>query len=313
VELGRWSEPELTRALSSVRGGVYEWTFELSGEEVPVGRFELGASGDHTNTGNVEQSRSVFFQAIDVHTALRHGTTRDNVGGGANSTMIGFTSRINPETLRAYQRNADGEENQINPSLHQSGGHWMMPYGVRLGAIPGAGPERAHILRGLQFEAMPGFTFELSLQESFHVGDQPPAIWPASPAVQNIGPYPHWRAGGTGQRPTEEPLPMIQNRESRFNITMQHSFTIGETPTWWIQFSDAINPRDFGIGFNFSDNFTLEWNDENTELAIHFDNITPRDGNELVMYIFRARTADGTTNLDVINTPIRYSMLDLWN
>jgi hypothetical protein len=314
VELGRWSEPELTRALSgTIRGNMYEWTFELAAEEVQIGRFELVASGVHANTGNNEESRSVFFQSIDSHTALRHGTTRDNVGGGANSTMIGFTSRINPETVRAYQRNAYGEENALSPATHQGGGHWIMPYGVRLGGISGMGSERAHILRGLQFEAMPGFTFELSLQETFHVGDQPPAIWAASPAVQNIGPYPHWRAGGTGARPTAEALPITQNRDSHFNITMQHSFTPADTPFWHIQFSAPLNPRDFGIGFSFSDNFTLSWNENNTELTIYFNNITPRDGSDLTMYIFRARAEDGNTNLHVINTPIRHSKPDLWN
>jgi hypothetical protein len=220
--------------------------------------------------------------------------------------MIGFTSRINPETIRAYLRNADGDENEVIPSLFQGGGHWLMPYGVRLGGIAGTGPERAYILRGLQFEAMPGFTFELSMQESFHAGDQPPAIWAASPATQNIGPYPHWRAGGTGARPTAEPLAPVQNRDTRFNITMSHSLNEGER-TWRIQFSGALNPRDFGIGFNFSDDFTLEWNDENTELIITFNSFTPGYNEELVMYILRARTADGTTNLDVINTPIRYA------
>jgi hypothetical protein len=268
-------------------------------------RYEFIAYG-----GDLEP-RIIFVQAIDVHTALRHGTTRDNVGGAGNATMVGFTSRINPDTVRAYQRDADGNETEVNLSRHQAGGHWIMPYGVRFGGITGAGDERAHILRGLQFEAMPGFTFELSLQENLHTQDQTPAIWAASPATQIIGPYPHWRPGGTGARPTAEPLPPAANRRSTFDTTLTHSFTTisAEHHEWQITFSNPINPRDFGIGFNFSENFALHWNDDNTSLTISFNHyIGIQEGDELIMYIFRAR-AYGTNDWgSVINTPIRHAI-----
>jgi hypothetical protein len=263
-------------------------------EPLGTGRVEI-----RTARGELEP-RSIFVQVIDSHTALRHGTTRDNVGGG-NATMVGFTSRINRETVRAYQRDADGNETQINPTLHQGGGHWLMPYGVRFGGISGTGDERAHILRGLQFEAMPGFTFELSLQENLHTQDQPPAVWIASPAAQIVGPYPHWRPGGTGARPTASPLPPAENRRTNFDTT----FTVEPSATeWTINFSAPLNPRDFGIGFNFSENFTLNWHENNSRLTISFNDVNenlPR-----TMYIFRARAENTNTWQDVINTPIKY-------
>ena len=289
VELGRWN--------SHTMNGVV--TFELSGDDIVVGRFELV----------VPTGRSVFIQAIDSHTALRSGTTRDNIGGGGGSTMIGFTSRIVPDILRVYQRNSDGDENRINPSLFQGGGHWLMPYGVRLAAIAGTGDERAHILRGLQFEAMPGFTFEMSFQENLHTADQPSAIWLSSPEVRHIGPYPHWRPGGTGARPTAEPTSPLGNRDSNFDITLTHALVGNE---WIIDFSGAVNPRDFGIGFNFSRDFELNWQDDNTRLVVvfrdfYFDvSYEAGDRRELVMYINRLRGEEGNSILDVINTPIRY-------
>ncbi|MCL1843293.1 MAG: hypothetical protein FWF79_05730 [Defluviitaleaceae bacterium] len=282
-------------------------TFELSGEEVQVGRFQL-LTRDYGGARYGE--RSVFFQAIDVHTALRHGTTRDNVGGGNDSTMIGFTSRINPETLRTYIRGADGNESGINAAHFQSGGNWIMPYGVRFNAIPGEGDERAFIMRGLQFEAMPGFTFELSMQENLHTAGQPAAIWQASPEVQFIGAYPHWRPGGAGAGPTAEPLSPVQLRGTSFDI----GFTVGwvanaeageEVDSLTISFDAPVNPRDFGIGFNFSD-FSLSWNDENTSLQIALSTI-PEE--EIIMYIFRARAEDANQHNDVINTPLRYSFM----
>ena len=283
-------------------------TFELSADEVQVGRFTLVAAGGIGRAGLLPSPRAVHFQAIDSHTALRHGTTRDNIGGSGEATMVGFTSRINPDTIRAYQRNAGGEEIALVLTRHQAGTHWLMPYGVRFNGIAGSGDERANILRGLQFEALPGFTFELSLQENLHMGGQPPASWAASPAAQLVGPYPHWRPSGTGARPTDQPLNPINNRGTNFDIGLTYTLTEN---TLTIDFSAPVNPRDFGIGFDFSEDFSLEWNDESTRLVVTFDDI-PKDEIERIygirdlnMYIIRVRAADGTLPMDVINTPIR--------
>jgi hypothetical protein len=303
--LGRWWRP--------VENGAA--TFELDEVDVRVGRFELRtATGGLMNASNWVDTRSVFFQGIDAHTALRHGTTRDNIGGVGGATMIGFTSRVNPETLRSYQRNENGEEIALTLSRHQAGGNWLMPYGVRLGGIPGTGPERAYILRGLQFETMQGFTFELSLQENLHTADQPAAIWNPSPEVQAIGPYPHWRPGGTGARPTADPLPPAANRPSLFNINVTADWIVNyeaggdNSPvshSLSIKFDAPVNPRDFGIGFNL-DNFYLTWNQDNTQLQIDPPFSTmPED--EIIMYIFRLRAEGANDNTDVINTPIRHT------
>lgn len=296
-ELGHWS--------ADVTDGVA--IFELSADEVKVGRFELAARSVGRD-GERLAERSVFFHAIDAHTALRHGTTRDNVGGAGNSTIIGFTSRVNPETLRAYLRDAYGEETAVIPTRHQTNGHWLMPYGVRLGAIPGTGNERAYILRGLQFEAMTGFTFELSLQENLHTEGQPAAIWAASEAAQIVTPYPHWRAGGTGLRPSPW-IPPAENRRSDFNIGVAVSAPDHPNMKFWqIDFTAPVNPRDFGIGFNFSENFWLYWREGYTRLAVEFFDYDPRRDGERVMYIFRARAYGSNDDFAVINTPIRYSI-----
>ena len=301
VEIDRWTAP--------VVGGVA--TFYLSAEEVQIGRYELRTVGNLDN-------RSAFVQGVDTHTLLRSGSTTDNIGvnnagagfsGAEGGIMFGFTSRINPN-VQIFATGLDGLEEQRNASTSQAatGDNWIVPYGIRVGGIAGTGNDRWYTFRNLQFEALPDFTFEVSFQHNLNNVSQPPTSWQASPPVQIIGPYPHWRGSGTGARPTTEPLAPMANRSTTFDIDLTHTLVDN---VWTIDFSAPVNPRDFGIGFNFSTDFTLDWNADSTQLEVTFNNFEPALGQDLTMYIMRLMpesvTGAPAELQGAINAPIRHS------
>ena len=279
VEIDRWT--------ATVANG--QAIFDLSAADVQIGRYELVVQGS--------PSRSAFFQGIDVHTALISGITGDQTGGGR---QIGFTSRIvNPQNIRLHEVSAAGATSpQLSSQTWQQGGqNWISPFGVRWGAaIGGAGTERAYTIRGLQMEAMPGFTFEMSFQATIHAGGngQMPSIWQPSQSVATIGPYPYWRSAGNSPDwgnalgSTNTPWPLRTTTFPYDPDDFVHELYDNE---WTITFPGPINIRDFGIGFNH-DEFSLAWSAGNTVLTITFDNLS--SGQELDMYINRIRSGADT-------------------
>jgi hypothetical protein len=169
-------------------GGVA--TFDLSKEDVQVGRYEL------TTVGGTLQQKSVYFHAIDAATALRSGLTRDNTNYNA---MYGFSSLVNKAVLELYSKDAAGVEMKLASSyLENAVEGWVYEYGAAHKAAIANG---AFIVRKLQMEAMPGYTFEFAFSQTPHflVGSKAPATWGSSPEVQNIGPWPNWPVpGGLG-------------------------------------------------------------------------------------------------------------------
>ena len=272
TELNRWS--------AAVSNGVA--TFNLTGSEVEIGRYEL--------TVYNRPSRSAFFQGLDVHTALNSGSTTDSIGGAA-AILFGFGSRIvNQDNLRIYSRTTAGVEASLSFTTWQGSGNWVTDWGARLQGVSGAS---SYIMRGLQFETMPGFTFEAAFQMDMNNVSQPPSRWAASPETQHIGPYPHWLASGTGARPHGNAIGTRPQRNTNFAVTLTHTLVGNE---WTIDFSSPVNRRDFAIGFNFSQDFTLSWDTAanaatGTQLVITFNDFAPIPGQELVMYIFRITTA----------------------
>jgi len=304
VELNRWTAPIIDGTA----------TFNLSADEVGIGRYEL-------TTGN-PNDRSAFFHGIDIATALRSGPTQDNIGGLGGSMMLGFTSRVNRDLEVWVGQDGNVTQRTLSPYQSFNSDNWLMNYGVRLAAIPGAGANRWYSLRNVQFEAMPGVTFEINFQQTLNTGGWPApdmaVSWQASEAVQNIGPYPHWRPGGTGARPSNLPLPYMQNRTTQFEAVLTHSLEINPesnlVEAWIIDFSEPMNPREIGIGFDFGGAFNLVWSNNYETLTINFESpVNTNSDDVLNMYIMRlrdARTAAGGNavqhNARTINQPIHY-------
>ncbi|MCL2373355.1 MAG: hypothetical protein FWC78_08140 [Defluviitaleaceae bacterium] len=314
VELIRWSHgdrnnlwrastehqpEELARWRVAAAGGIA--TFNLAAGETGIGRFELRTDG-----GELE-NRSAFFQGIDVNTALIQSYVWDS------AVYFGFVSRFNREAVRVYSV-ANGVRTLNNSSMSQGvSPTWIAPHGIRAAAIAGSGDERYWIFDNLVFDALPGFAFQLNLQASINddVGDSwgvNDMTWAPSAAVQNIGPYPGFRPAGNSTDSWARPDPgnlhagSMSNRGTSFDRVIESSIGEGEWDAssgrwtrldmWELSFSDAINPRDFGIGFDFSSDFELVWNETNTMLRVYFNEFEPSPysaDDKLNMLIMRIR------------------------
>jgi hypothetical protein len=285
-------------------------TFDLSKEDVQVGRYEL------TTVGGTLQQKSVYFQAIDAATALRSGMTRDNTN---YNTMYGFSSKINKSALELYSRTtAAGAEMKLASSyLENAAEGWIYEYGA---AHKTAIANGAFIMRKLQMEAMPGYTFDVAFSQATHflVGSKAPATWGSSPEAQNIGPWTNWPVPGglgssNGTGADSGARPAVANRTTNVLTTtaagaqFSQMNTVEDGDTMTITFATAMNPNDFGIGFDFSDDFSLAWAADNKSVTVTFNNVTKRGGEEYNLYIMRLR--DSGNNF--ITAPIHYSFATL--
>ena len=336
VTINVWPHGELNRYINLPANPLATWTapvadgvaiFELAGNEILIGRYELVANG---NLG----SRSVFIQAIDIHTALRTGATRHTVD---SFIMFGLSSRIvNAENLTLHTLTNDVEINlpisTVESSVAAPNGGWLFRYGAgpRVQANqPTESQFDSFIMRGLQMQALPGFTFEIAFDSRLvHDGHwqayhPTPISWNASAEVQNIGPHPHWpprgalfsngntsNIAGIGtviNRPAyrEDDFPMNAQGQrptrpattSNFNVGISYHFeglATGQLGNLIITFSEPVSTRDFGIGFDFSQEFTLDWNNNATQLTVKFASFTRNfvDGDELNLYFVRLRDLD---------------------
>lgn len=284
-------------------------TFDLSENDVQVGRYEL------TTVGGTLEQKSVYFQAIDAATALRSGLTRDNTN---YNTMYGFSSKVNKSVLELYSKNTAGVENKLASSyLENDAEGWIYEYGA---AHKSAIANGAFIMRKLQMEAMPGYTFEVAFSQTSHflVGSKAPATWGSSPEAQNIGPWPNWPGPGglgssNGTGADSGARPAVANRTTNVlspeaaDVQFSQMDTLKDGDTMTITFATAMNRNDFGIGFDFSDDFSLTWASDNKSVTVTFNYVTKHGGEECNLYIMRLR--DEGSNF--IAAPIHYSFTPL--
>ena len=245
--------------ISPVLNGVA--IFELSTEDVVVGIYELQTVGTEL------LNRSIAFQGIDLQTTLRAGSTRDNTN---YNTIYGFTSRINPETLRVYIINAEGEVIPITASTAENiASAWILPYGV---ALRHPNPNGVLILRGLQFESMPSVTFVASFDDSLH------------PQIPSAGATVEWDR--TRQlRISREPM-------NPNNFIIGTNFLADFDVAWgyYNKWSDIL--RDVYTAFH---------------IISSCDRIELPAGTPHYMYIFQLATANGEILPDVISERVGYS------
>ena len=278
-------------------------TFKLSAADAKVGRYEL------STVGGTKLAKSIYFQGIDAATALMSGSTTDNTN---YNTIYGFTSKVNRGILELYTKaSAAAALTRMQASFLENGAAgWITNYGAaHQSAVTGA-----FVLRKLQLEAMPGFTFEYSFSKSTHflVGSQPPATWAPSASVQNIGPWPNWPvpgglSGDSGTGTDNLVRALIANRTTNVLTPEAADAQFIYDPdanTLAITFATAMNPLDFAIGFDFADDFSLSWTADNKTVTVSFAVKEGFNGDEGNVYIARLRQ-NGSDNF--INAPIHYA------
>ncbi|NIK77076.1 hypothetical protein FHS15_002201 [Paenibacillus castaneae] len=271
--------------------------FNLTDEQVKIGRYEI------TTVGTAKDSKTVYFQGIDLATALRHGTARNDNGA---AVMYGFTSKINKDLVEVY---ADG--NRLTQSFQEDTEQaWILNYGVTTNPNENNrilnNAFNVVTLKKLQMEAMPGSTFEISIDKSKLANNQETVSWNASAAVQKIGPQPNWppypnNLTDVGTRPLLPVTTTNFSAEIAFSLNDMVVLTAGDTLE--ITFDEPMYKGDFGIGFDFSDDFTLKWAEDNKSVEVTFNNVTKNKSEACNIYIMRLRDAAG----NMIAAPIHHS------
>jgi|GEM_PF-1325882 len=280
---------------ASVEDGIAE--FALTGQQVKIGRYEV------TTVGAVKDSKTVYFQGVDLATALRHGTARNDNGA---AVMYGFTSKINKDLVEVY---ADGV--RLTQSLQEDTEKaWILNYGVT------TNPNENNLIKNdafsvitlkkLQMEALPGSTFEISIDKSKLANNQETVSWSASAAVQKIGPQPDWppypnSASDDGTRPVIPPT--TTNFDADVDFALGDGGHLANGASMTVSFSKPMYRGDFGIGVDFSDDFTLAWADDNQSVDVTFNDITKNDGETGNVYIMRLADTEGNS----IAAPIQHS------
>ncbi|MCR8660179.1 S-layer homology domain-containing protein [Paenibacillus endoradicis] len=271
--------------------------FNLTDKQVKIGRYEI------TTVGTAKDSKTVYFQGIDLATALRHGTARNDNGA---AVMYGFTSKINKDLVEVY---ADG--NRLTQSFQEDTEQaWILNYGVTTNPNENNrilnNTFNVVTLKKLQMDAMPGSTFEISIDKSKLANNQETVSWNASAVAQKIGPQPDWPPYPNSQNDdgTRPLLPVTTtNFSSEITFSLNDLEVLNTGDTLEITFDEPMHKGDFGIGFDFSDDFTLMWAEDNKSVEVTFNNVTIDNGEVGNIYIMRLRDANG----NMIAAPIHHS------
>ncbi|MFB9275525.1 endo-1,4-beta-xylanase [Cohnella cellulosilytica] len=282
---------------ADVAGGIA--VFDLTEQQVKVGRYEI------TTVGTAKDRKTIYFQGVDLATALRHGTARNDNGA---AVMYGFTSKINKGLVEVY---ADGS--RLTQSFQEDTEQaWILNYGVTTNPNENNNiPNSAFniiTLKKLQMEAMPGSTFEISIDKSKLASSQETVSWNASAAVQKIGPQPNWppypnSLTDDGSRPL---LPeTTTNFKAAVAFSLNEKADLAAGGTLKVTSSEPMYKGDFGIGFDFSDDFALRWADDGKSVEVTFNNVTKARGDVCNVYIMRLSDAAG----NLIAAPIRHSFI----
>ncbi|MCM3634240.1 S-layer homology domain-containing protein [Paenibacillus camelliae] len=271
--------------------------FNLTEDEVKIGRYEI------TTVGSAKDSKTVYFQGVDGATALRHGTARNDNGA---AVMYGFTSKINKDLVEVY---ADGRLLSQSPQ-EDTEQAWILNYGVTTNPnsnnlIPNDAFE-VITLKKLQMEAMPGSTFELSIDKSKLENNQETVSWNASESVQRIGPEPNWppypnSATDDGNRPLRPETTSNFSADIDFSLNDEVELEAGDKLE--ITFDEPMHRGDFGIGFDFSNDFVIAWAEDDQTALVTFNHVTKNNGEVGNIYIMRLRDAAG----NLIAAPIHHS------
>jgi len=316
--------------VATVQSGVA--TFNITGN---VGRYELRFLNQE-----LPLRSSVFFTGIDHISAMRTGASP---GISHMFRSFGFTSRINTERVAIYVTNAAGEEfylpsepieelarvpqgwgGNVTAATGAWGG-WIMEYGIAIPnqGAPGSANNRLFsnggvIMRNVELEAMPGFTFQVGFASGATNGN--PAhtgvLWPTTEAVQSSQLFPHWppvgglsgsggESGAFGARPDGTRAfrqPVATNFDTNIEFSLNGLVVAEEVGALEITFSQPMNVRDFGIGFDFSNDFDLIWSENNTVVTVTFNTDTTEKIGLANLYIIRLRDMAGNS----INQPIHH-------
>lgn len=275
--------PDGNRLMSAAPHGIA--TFTLDASQAQVGRYVAETKG------NAKDHKTIELAGFSLSDALRHGLNLSS--GVPNGMSIGFTNPL------ANHGSADDpvglyvNGNRVTASIVDDSGNYrgyIERYGASL-QLAGApdGPWDGTVTfvfgaRNLKLDALPGFTFAIDvgvtktrvpnflgqLVNGFGSTFRETPTW-SSQNLQNTplagnfhGRWPLFPNSTTddGSRPASRPTQTAFGAQ----ITISEATTAGLT----LQFSEPLDPREFGVGLDLVSSWTTAWAADHRSVTITY-------------------------------------------
>ncbi len=282
-------------------------TFTLTPDQAVYGRYEL------RTVGSDKENRSVYFSAISLSDALRHGTTKGDEG--EQNRVLGFSSRLANTEQDPPVVYINGVATDMNFTSNRNPDEetTLFGYGIQFHdklfariANEGWDETGTFSVKNLKFVTLPGYVFEFSMAdiyasaedngeegadkfvkdiswpvERYNNGEA--EVWPPIP----YGPEERaaYEAGKTISRPEG---PDTWTTDFDAEIVETRVAAEGSNVVITLKFSEALNKGEYAFGFDSASNWTTAWNEAGDELSITISgsNIQSDDG-KMDLIIFR--------------------------
>ena len=286
-----------------------EFIFHVSAEQAVYGRYML------CTVGSEKENRSVYFSAISLSDALRHGTTKGDEG--EENRVLGFSSRLanNAENPPVVYIDGKATTMSFNAGRVKEEETTLLAYGIQFHdplfvriANEGWDETKTFSVKNLKFVTLPEYTFEFSMAdiyasaanngkdgaakftkaiswpvERYNNGEAD--VWPLIP--NTLEERQILEAGGTITRP-EAPEPHTTDFDA---MVVSKDVLMDETTTTLvIEFSEPLNTGEYAFGFDAVEDWTTSWNAAGDQLIIRFRNVEAKN---IHMILFRLMDLDG--------------------
>ena len=259
-----------------------------------VGRYKLETAGyERVNT-------EAFFQGFSLSDALRHGLNIDSTSPDGMS--VGFTGRlVNRDKIEAglrigseYKPLETGYIDGFTPIYLEACGVSLKKDYI---------PEKQFVLniKNLCFETIPGCIFEMYIDL---VGTKQPKMFDKKVlegrAKSKQGEKPTWNSSYLKHGPYKDwpvyPASIEDTGERPDSVTTKSAFKVNVTlikqgsDCVRLEFSEPVNPSDFGLGFKGIQSWSLIWAKDDMAVTI---NCAPTTEDEIILYLFRLTDKEG--------------------
>ena len=297
------------------------FTFTLTADQAVYGRYEL------RTVGSEKENRCVYFSAISLSDALRHGTTKGDEG--EQNRVLGFSSRLanteqDPPTVYI---NGVATDMNFTSNRNPEEETTLFGYGIQFHdklfariANEGWDETGTFSVKNLKFVTLPDYTFEFSMADIYASaednGEEGAAnfvkaiswpverynngeaeVWPPIP----YGPEERaaYEAGKTISRP-EGPEAWTTGFDAEVLETRVE--TKGTNVIITLKFSEALNKGEYAFGLDAASSWATAWNEAGDELSVTLDrrNVNAKDG-KVNLIIFRLMDLEG----NLIGGPIQ--------
>lgn len=293
------------------------FTFELDAADATYGRYELRTIGEE------KENRSVYFSAISLSDALRHGTTKGDEG--EENRVLGFSSRLANTSENPPIVYIDGTATDMNFTANRMPDEetTLMSYGIQFHdklfariADEGWDETKTFDIKNLQFVTLPEYTFEFSMADIYasseNSGKEGAAnftkaiSWPVE--RYNNGSAEVWpqipntleerqilEAGGEVVRP-EAPDPWTTDFDAEILSVDAHTKVVNGdiVAELAVQFSEPLNTGEYAFGFDAVTDWETTWNETGDTLLVTFTGDSVKADQDVCnMILFRLMDQEG--------------------